>query len=133
MGHNPKVSQLDAAQALKRVVETDHDAIRVVQVHDQEVSIEINAEDGDSVLALPKSVILSGESDCKDLRSVCVYHRGSGSLKLQVSPVDSGDVWATCASMAAGPEMACAKVDVIARRVRLMIDDGVEAHLVGQS
>lgn len=133
MAQNNKISQLDGPQIIKRVVDTDHDAIRVVQMHDQEVSIELAAEDGDSVLALPKNVILSGEADCKDFRSVGVYYKGTGTVKLQLSPADNGTAWATCVTLTAGVDLACSRVEIVGRRVRLVADVGVEAYLIGQS
>lgn len=133
MAQNDNVTPLDTVQALKRAVEADHDAIRIVQVHDQDISIELDASDGDSVLALPKNSILTGEADAKELRAVSVYYKGAGNVKLQCSPTDSGDVWATVSTLAAGVDLACSRVEVVARRVRLVIDVGAQAYLVGQS
>ena len=50
---NQDVTLLDPGQAFKRVVDGSVDAIRVIYPHNQEMSIAVSAEDGDSVMSLP--------------------------------------------------------------------------------
>ena len=127
MSKNPTLTNLDGPQALKRVFDDANDAVRVVQVFDQEIQIELNAEDGDSVKALPESTMLSSglEMDAKRLKSLALY--ASGVCSVEVSPVDLDNEWYVLVSL--GVAGMSAVTPVCARRVRVV----GEGKIVGQS
>ena len=80
MAKNPNISNLDAGQVFKRTVDGEHDAIRVVQAFNTEMSIELKADKGDSVLSVPLIQIISEEDgivNCEYLRRICKYGEGT--------------------------------------------------------
>lgn len=86
---NPKVSDLDAAQAFKRVINGDHDAIRVVNALNQQLVIELSAEDEDSVQAVARHKVVTQESgivDVRALRRVCKF--GEGTIEVSCDGVE---------------------------------------------
>lgn len=76
MACNKKLSSLDTAQAVKRVIDCEHDAVRVVQALNTEMYIQVSAEDSDSVESVARSRVVTPEDgavDCSRMRKVCNY------------------------------------------------------------
>lgn len=111
-------------QVLKRAWDVETDSLKVIQSEHTAFEVELNAEDGDSVLSLAECATLSlhdAPIDCRRMRRAKLY----GNAKVMVSPLDDGDVF-----------MELVMVDVMnicAKRVKLLINIGEEAHLVLQS
>jgi hypothetical protein len=111
-------------QVLRRAWDAGTDALKVIPSENTQFSIELNAEDGDSVLALADCVTLSLHNsavDCRRMRRCALY----GNAQVLVSPLDDGDVF--IALPINGVTEICAK------RVKIIIAEGAEAHLVLQS
>lgn len=90
MSKNNSLSNLDTGQAFKRTLDGDNEAIRVVQVNDQDVFIEVSAEDGDSVQSVARHKLLTGTQACSDLREICKYGENG---TVEISP--DGTDWYT--------------------------------------
>lgn len=98
MAKNINISELDAGQAFKRTVDGDHDAVRVVQAFNTEMTIELSAEDGDSVQSQAYSVTIKPEDGAVDvsmLRKFCMY----GDGYVTVSPDGEKFYPITCSSL----------------------------------
>lgn len=110
------------------IEQTEHDSdaeAKRVMVVSTDMSIELSAEDGDSVMAKNESQIVSGteEAYCRGMKTVCLY----GSCeKVQVSPSDSEDRWHDLSAGEMEPKEICA------RRIR-MVNPAEGACLVMQS
>lgn len=92
--------------------ETD-EAIKIIPVAGTEFSIELDHEDGDSVVSVKRSVIIEANTtvDARGYDSICLYAAGT----LSVSPSDSGeDFIAITAAVGA-------TVPICARRVRVTV------------
>lgn len=88
MACNKKLSTLDTAQAVKRVIDCDHDAIRIVQALNTEMYIQVSAEDQDSVEAVARARVVTPEDgvvDCSRMRKVCNF--GSGTISVSADGV----------------------------------------------
>lgn len=86
MACNTNLTTLDTAQAVKKVIDAEHDAIRIIQALNTEFEIELSSEDGDSVESVARTRMIdeaAGEVSCSDLRRVMKY----GTLgTVEVSP-----------------------------------------------
>jgi hypothetical protein len=101
---------IDPTHIWQAIFDEDSESIKV-ELLPLELAINLDAEGGDSVLALPQSLILEqGEADCKRIKSICLYGQGVVS----VSPIDSGDEWYELAVLQLSPQHICA------RRIKLV-------------
>lgn len=135
MACNPKISELDPPQIARRTFDGEHDATRVVFAHDHETAIEVRAEDGDSVLALPMSLVITDDQiiDASAIKNVCLYTDGAATV--QISPSDTDNVWLNLISLTAatpGTMEKSAILPICARRIRIYASVG-SVYLVCQS
>lgn len=104
-----------------------------------EMSIELDHADGDSVTAHPAKLsasvlgvelsdndtVIIPPLDCSSIRCIEVHVVGTGDVKVQKSPVDSGDVWIDV------PDQLD---NLCARRIRVIsVNIEGDVHLVGRS
>jgi hypothetical protein len=103
-------SSLDQTHILQLVVDEELEALQV-SVLPMEMAIELNANDGDSVLAVSPSLIVSDgqEMACLGMKKACLYGEGVVSI----SPEDSGDSWYQLNCIALEP------MEICARRIKL--------------
>lgn len=117
---------------LRHMAQHEHDHVagaKKVKIVSTDMSIELDAADGDSVIShrLHRSTAVKGqELDAKGLSDLMVYVT-SGALDVYVSPVDSGDEWFT---LKLGISVNTSYT-INAARVRM--DGAGEGHLVGRS
>lgn len=135
MSCNPKISELDPPQIVRRTFDCEHDATRVVFAHDHETAIEVRAEDGDSVLTLPMSMVITDDQvyDVSGVKNLCLYTDGAATV--QISPSDSDNVWLNILSHTAaapGTMEKSAILPICARRIRIYASVG-SVYLVCQS
>ena len=129
-------AKLNPATIAQRVYDEVSKAIKV-KLHATDISIELDHKDGDSVTSHPAKLVasVSGVSaedngkdiippiDCSSIRKIQVHVDGSGSVKVMVSPVDSGDYF-----------VEQKENEVVARRIKVVSVDVVgSVHLVGRS
>jgi len=94
---------------------------------DAEFAIELNHEDGDSVLSVLPTLEMSGnqEKSCIGINNIVLYIK-QGSAKVMVSPLSEGDVFFEL------PTAHLTKTAICAKRIKLVVDEESEAHLCGQ-
>lgn len=134
----------------------EHDAVsgaRKVRLIDTELALELDHLDGDSVTSHPDKLVVSSMGvspedieiipaiSCSSLKKVQLYAEIVSGLKdcklvIQVSPVDSGDVWFDISSLT-GNTKCGSIVDICARRLRVLQTESnatseINVHLVGQ-
>lgn len=93
-----------------------------------EMSIELSHEDGDSVTSHCPTLELSGnqEKACNYIKNVVLY-LVKGSAKVQVSPLEEGELFFDLSLDHMSPKSICAK------RIRLvLLNEDSEAYLCGQ-
>jgi hypothetical protein len=86
-------------------------ALKIIPAANTEFSIELSADDGDSVVAIKRSVVVEANTtvDAKGMQQICLYAAGT----LSVSPSDSGEDFITI------PATVGQVVSICARRVRV--------------
>lgn len=145
--------KLDPNQIWRRVYDHVSQALKV-KLKNTQINMELNHKDGDSVTAHPakhlvsaigvtdEDVVIIPPQDISSL-SVCQIflkvQEGSeqGAIEVQISPVDSGDVWFHLADM----EVKSGKTGVLpflARRMRIIKkrnlgDCEFDIHFVGRA
>lgn len=123
-------SKLDQRQIVQREHDENHNAKRVKMV-ETELSMELNAADGDSVLVFKHQVEtqeLDSPINCSGL-SVATLYVKSGSAHIEVSPKESGDEFYPINNVA-----SMAQHEINAKRVKIIADSpGTEAHLIVRS
>lgn len=135
-----KKSKQDPTHIQQMTFDEDKWAVRT-HIVDTEMSMELSADDGDSVIAEPTRLVASAigcdasdnnsdvipAMDCSKLREVHCSVEGTGRVNILVSPVDSGDFFYKI-----GGEGDILKV--CARRIKVQSFDVVgNVHLVGRS
>ena len=117
-------------------------AIKTVPASATSYAIELNQADGDSVQNYPYGITASDASELPavGIKTVNLFLEpgAAASAKIQVSPVDSGDVWLDVGtgSVSSDPVLvkATGPLTICARRVRVTIVSGTPVyHLVGQA
>lgn len=109
-----------------------------------EMEIELDAADGDNVRNIPDNNVVSTlatEVPCISMKTIELYvepNATADSAKIEISPVDSGDVWMEVASstVAADPSVvkSSGPKSVCARRIRITAVSGSPVvHLVMQA
>lgn len=76
MPKNNNPSLLDHTQCQKLSFQEEHDAIRVINVLDSQHSIEIKAEEGDSIESVARAKTIKSEDgavDCSRMRKICGF------------------------------------------------------------
>lgn len=110
MAEPRKNKGMDAVHIWQSIYDEDTETIKV-ELLPLELAINLDAEDGDSVLSMPQSSILTeGEADCKRVKTICLY--GSGTVS--VSPSDSGEDFQVLSVTELVPKAICA------RRIKLV-------------
>lgn len=90
MAKNNNITELDSGQVFKRTVDGEHDAVRVIQAVNTEMYIELNSDDGDSVLSIPKQLVITEDMNsvnASKLREISKFGEG-GSVHLSADGVD---------------------------------------------
>lgn len=133
-------SKLDQTHIAQMTFDEDSRSMKV-KITDTEMSMELNADDGDSVLSKPVKLVASAMEckaedngkdvipalDCSNLREIHVSIEGLGSVDVLVSPQDSGDFFYTV-----GHSDAILKI--CARRIKVKAYNVAgNVHLVGRS
>jgi hypothetical protein len=85
----------------------DDGAIQIIPAANTEFAIELSADDGDSVITIPKSVTVeTGETvSAAGMKTLCMY----GAATVEVSPDDSGATFYSVSVTALTPISICAK------------------------
>lgn len=127
---------------INQIQQFEHDEkanAKRVRLVGTEISIELDHTDGDSVTSHPAKLSASAIGvdasdndkeiipplDCSSMRVMRIDVIGEGSIKVEFSPVDEGDVWR---------EGSQFEDNLVARRVRVLSVDCVgDVHLVGRS
>lgn len=127
-----------------RIARDEHDPVskaKKVKLVSTEIAIELDHNDGDSVTSHPEKLVVKVEGvdagdnasvivpalDCSSLRQVRVDVDGSGSVKVMVSPEDSGSYFYELGAQGN-------ILDVCARRIKIESVDAVgDVYLVGRS
>ena len=161
MAVNPTSTQLDPSQAFRRCYSEAEDAIRTIPSSATSFEIELSAADGDNITAIPSLLSVSASitsastgvvvpaTACTGIKSVALYIKtdttivGPQVCTLEVSPADSGDVWAATTSTitpstTAGVVVLTAPIAIAARRLRVSIAAAITSgtatlYVVGQS
>ena len=83
------------------------DSALVVKIKDLQMSIAVDAAEGDSVISVKRSIIVEPDVivDVKGLTHVCLYAVGV----LEVSPSDEGDDFITISATIGVPVSICAR------------------------
>lgn len=86
MSKNKNPSMLDMGQLWKRVVETQHDALRVINATDVETEFSLS-HDSDSIVTKCKSHVIPANQkvNCSHVKRVMAY--GSGNITLFANDV----------------------------------------------
>ncbi len=127
---NLQRSKFSGDQILGFVLDEEKGALITVPHENQEFSIELSAEDGDSVKAVLPSIELAGnqEKACIGIKCVVLYVI-KGSAQVLVSPLSQGDVFLPLVDLQA-PGMTQTK-HICAQRVKLVLGEDSEAYLCG--
>jgi hypothetical protein len=120
-------SKYDANTVLGFVLDEERGALITVPHENQQFSIELNHEDGDSVLSILPTIELQGnqEKPCVGIKNVVLYVV-KGTAKVEVSPLSEGDLFFELSILHMNPKDICAK------RIRLVVDENSEAYICGQ-
>lgn len=123
-------SKYDANTILGFVLDEEKGALITVPHENQEFSIELNAEDGDSVKAILPNIELQGnqEKTCIGIKCVVLYVV-KGSAQVLVSPMLEGDVFMPLLEQQ-GMGMSNPK-HICAQRIKLILGEDSEAYLCG--
>ena len=143
----------DVSQIQKFEHDENSNAKRVKLI-DTEMGIELSHLDGDSVTVHPEKLSVSSlgvkqedkeivpEIKCSSLKRIKLYVQTVSGLRdcdiaLEVSPIDSGDVWYNLCTVS-GQSEESQVLDICARRLRIVkrAERGnaeLNVHLVGQS
>lgn len=134
-------SKLDPTHIAQLTYDENSEAMKV-KMTDSEMSIELDANDGDSVRTEPTKLTASAIDctvadngtdvipalDCQNMREVHVSVDGSGEAQIYVSPNDSGNFFYYIGNNLGGVHQICA------RRIKVVSVDVVgNVHLVGRS
>lgn len=102
---NENISKLDPIQMQRKVYDDQIEANRVTVVG-TEMAIELSADDGDSVTAIPMSASLAeGIHSVAGMKTLCLY----GSASLLVSPSDDGEDFYALSATQLQPLAICAR------------------------
>lgn len=98
---------------------------------DAEFAVELNHEDGDSVLAVLPTLEMSEsqEKACIGIKSVVLYVE-KGSARVLVSPKEEGELFFPLCELAV-PGMSEVK-QICAKRIKLVLGEDSLAHICGQ-
>lgn len=133
-------SKLDPTHITQMTYDENSEAVKV-KIQDAEMSIELSANDGDSVTSHPVKLVASAMGcditdnnmdvipalDCSSLKEVRIDIEGTGTAQILASPVDSGDFF-----YVVGPQAVTHRI--CARRIKVKSLDVVgNVHLVGRS
>lgn len=138
---NPHISDLDLNQAMKRVIDSQEDAFRVMVASGTDFEIALDEADGDSVAIRKMLDSASGEltslsasgqfiseidvegfSEFQILAKINSAISGSCTLTLEVSPVESGNIWLATAitmSVTGSSDIFSAKDTSLVKRIRV--------------
>lgn len=134
-------SKLDPTHIAQLTYDENSEAMKV-KMTDSEMSIELDANDGDSVRTEPTKLTASAIDctaddngtdvipalDCQNMREVHVSVDGSGEAQIYVSPNDSGNFFYYIGNNLGGVHQICA------RRIKVVSVDVIgNVHLVGRS
>lgn len=91
-------TKLTGELILRQVYDPASESLKMSQAVATEMAIELNAADGDNVLTKPDNALIVAvdtPTSCVGMRSAQLYIEAGAAAgaKMQVSPVDSGDVW----------------------------------------
>lgn len=99
------ITKLDPVQIQRMAFDEEVNANRAKLV-DTEIAVELSAEDGDSVYAIPVSLTLSeGIHSVVGMKTLCKY----GATNISVSPSDEGDNFYVLAITELEPKSICAR------------------------
>lgn len=133
-------SKLDPTHISQLTFDEESEALKV-KMHDTEINMELNHEDGDSVTAHPAKLVASAiecveaddnqvvipAQDCSSLRELHLSVEGEGLAEVHVSPVDSGDFFYKLGEAGQILKVCARRVKVVSKSVRGNV------HLVGRA
>jgi hypothetical protein len=107
-------SKIDPIHIQQYVFDEETESLKVKLIP-IEMSIELDANDGDSVKCYPAGFNFSDKNQpysCVGMKTAMLYKLNEQDLKLEVSPFDSGDIWVEVSN----PQNPC---QICARRIRM--------------
>jgi hypothetical protein len=128
--------------ALREAFDLTTGALKTIPSAATTFSIELDSADGDNVTAKPDIGLISDttETNAIGMKSICLFIEPgvAASVKAQVSPTDSGDVWMDVPSGLIANDLslvsATSVLTICARRIRIIEVSGTPIyHLVMQS
>lgn len=131
---NPTTGEL----VLRKVWDENTQSLKVT-IGSSEFAVALSAEENDSIITYPNATSVSGETELSavGMKSACLYvEPGSGNAKLQVSPVDSGDLWMDLADSqvtAGGTLVSTEVLTLCARRIKVVLTGSPVVHLIVQA
>lgn len=98
---------INGEHVLRRSWSEKDDAIKIIPSANTEFSIELSAEDGDSVITIPNTLIITDTEahSCIGMSTACLFGEGTVSI----SPMDSGDEWHNLTVASLVPVKICAR------------------------
>ena len=131
-------SSLTGELIMREVYSEADGALKTVPSSATSFAIELDSADGDNVTAKPDVAIISTTTitSCVGMKSVCVVvEAGSAaSVKLQVSPMDSGSVFMDVPSSTTAQGAMSSVLSICARRIQVVVVSGSPVyHVVMQS
>lgn len=127
-------TKLTGELILRQVYDPASESLKMSQATATEMSIELNAADGDNVLTKPDNALIEVADvayPCIGMRSAQLYIEAgaAATAKIQVSPVDSGNLWIDVASSSVANDVTELKATTVtticARRIRVTTVAGI--------
>lgn len=127
---------------LRKIWSEADQAIKTVPASATSYAIELSQADGDSVQTFPNSITTTGtgEISAVGIRSISLYLEPgtAASAKVQVSPVDTGNIWIDVPTSTVSNDPINVTMSTVlticARRMRIVTITGAPvAHVVGQA
>lgn len=136
-------NNLTGELVLRRVYDPATESLKTSPAAETETQIALSADEGDSIITVPSSSVISDttETACIGIKTVELYVESEAtadSAKIQISPVDAGNVWMDVATSTVAADPVALKSSgpksICARRIRIVIVSGTPVyHLVTQA
>lgn len=133
---------LTSELVLREAYDPTAGALKTIPSSATSFAIELDSADGDNVTAKPDVSLISDvtASSCVGMKSAAIYTEAGAAagVKLQVSPVDSGNIWMDVPSSTIATSLtlvvSSGVLSICARRIQVVVTSGTPVyHLVMQS
>lgn len=136
-------NSLTGELVLRRVYDPATESLKTTGPAETQTEISISSADGDSITTVPNAALVSTTTEISavGMKTAELYVEAEAvadSAKIQISPVDSGNVWMDVATSTVAADPADLKSSgpkaICARRIRIAIVSGTPVcHLVVQA